>query len=250
MKYVNHITREELDTINRIRDDCSKLHIMQPPACFLSYEVKDADGNIIEGHNMLSKSWVRNFYNFMLQNLIGIPANYNGTVIDDAYGPGKVGLKNWIGIASIGTAMTSHTAPGVVTMGALSSVLGSSNDNQVGIIIGSSNAAESFEDYQLGSILASGIGAGQMSYQPQSLATLTYDAGTKKYTGVHSRIFNNNTGAAIDIKEVGWSWALAMASNDPHSKFLVSRDVLPSTVTVPPSGQLTVTYTLEQIFPA
>lgn len=261
--FKNHITKEELQTIDRIRDDCKKLHILNPPACFLSYDLKDADGKQIEAHHMLSKSWVRNFYVIMAQILMG--ASYKtGSADPDAltYGPGTLcpanisgDVPNPVGGISpensmqvpIGLFGTSQTA----VAGKMDSVLGPLNTTR-GIVLGSSDSPETFESFALSSIIPSGAAAGQLSYQAQINPEFIYDAATGKYTIIHRRIFNNNSGEPIIVKEIGWYRLFGYHNYSDKVRadtYLLSRDVLPAPVSIPDAGQFTVSYTLEQIFP-
>ena len=62
--------------------------------------------------------------------------------------------------------------------------------------------------------------------------------------------FDNNSGASIDVEEVG-IWALASSpSSSTHYHHLMIRDVLGSTVTVNDGQTLTVTYNLKTDVPA
>lgn len=256
--FKNHITKEELQTIDRIRDDCKKLHILNPPACFLSYDLKDADGKQIEAHHMLSKSWVRNFYVIMAQILMGASFK-TGSADPDAltYGPGTLCTANISG-AVPKTSRDSMQVPlglwgtdlkGIA--GKMDSVLGELNTT-MGIVLGSSDSPETFESAALSSIITSGAAAGQLSYQAQINPEFIYDAATGKYTIIHKRIFNNNSGEPIIVKEIGWYRRFGWHDTSDRVRsdtYLLSRDVLPAPVSIPDAGQFTVSYTLEQIFP-
>lgn len=261
--FKNHITKEEIQTIDRIRDDCKKLHILNPPACFLSYDLKDADGKQIEAHHMLSKSWVRNFYVIMAQILMG--ASYKtGSADPDAltYGPGTLCPANISGdvpnpsggsstVDSMQVPIGSGSSPSAPIPGKMDGVLGALNTT-IGIVLGSSDSPETFESFALSSIITSGAAAGQLSYQAQINPEFIYDAATGKYTIIHRRIFNNNSGDPITVKEIGWyrnfGWHRS-SYNTNTGVYLLSRDVLPAPVSIPDAGQFTVSYTLEQIFP-
>jgi len=63
------------------------------------------------------------------------------------------------------------------------------------------------------------------------------------------RYFNNNSGGDVNVNEV------ALVLNQPqggavYGKWMQSRDKLASTVTVPNTGQLKVTYTVQLAYPA
>lgn len=241
--FKNHVTQDDLKTIDRIRKDCGKLHILQPPTCFLSYELLDADGKQIESHNMLSKSWVRNFYNYIAANAMGVVSS----ALPEPYGPGSLVIgggpsnQSYIVYPSDPSGTSADTKPGRI-----SGVLGAANVDSYGILVGSSDEAESFESIGLGSKILSGAVAGKISYQQQENPSIEYDPASKKYTTRHSRFFNNNSGSDIVIKEIGWSRYLGWYL--PYAVF-IARDVLPSPITVPNAGQFKVTYTVEMVYP-
>ena len=74
------------------------------------------------------------------------------------------------------------------------------NDDAYGILAGTGVGAESSEDYALGTKIAHGIGAGQLSYGATTNTTGTITGG-KRFTV--SRTFTNLSGASITIQEVG-----------------------------------------------
>jgi hypothetical protein len=65
-----------------------------------------------------------------------------------------------------------------------------------------------------------------------------------------ARYFNNNSGADVSVNEV----ALALRGYQPGSSvpynYMTARDKLIATVTVPNTGQLKVTYTVQLTYPA
>ena len=132
---------------------------------------------------------------------------------------------------------TVSNAPGyIVTAG---------YDNQ-GILVGSGTNDESFEDYALQTKITTGNGAGQLSYTISNGHALSYNPATKTMTDQFIRYFNNNSGASINVNEVG-----LVTGVSPGGCFcMMSRDKLASTVAIPNTGQLKVTYTIQMTFPA
>jgi hypothetical protein len=227
----NLVTAEELAAIERVNNDCMKLHICPPPVTFVDMEVKNAAGEVIDSFLMKSNSWVRNAYNteacFMA---IGGPTSTDGG--SNTFREGSLKFKDTAGV---------ERTTSLVPLG-IDNYLGASGNSTGGIQVGTGNSAESLDFYKLESLIANGNASGQMNYAAGT-ASLSYNATSKKWTNVLSRIMNNNSGAPIDVKEVG----LVNYSSYP---FLMSRDLLATTVTVPNGGQLTVTYTIEMTFPA
>lgn len=205
------------------------MHVCPPPKTFLRLDVVGPDGEPLERYEDRAHSWVRNAYN--LQALYSLFAQ---SLTTGAYEAGSLRCKLMSG--TVGNNY-GYNITNLVSVGT------SANDT-AGILVGSSNNAESFESFALGAKIANGNGAGQLSYQIQPYVAPIYDSVTKKWTSSPVRIFNNNSGASIDVNEV------AMLAMGPPTQIMVCRDVLATTITVPNAGQLTVTYTIEMTFPA
>jgi hypothetical protein len=97
--------------------------------------------------------------------------------------------------------------------------------------------------------IANGVGAGQLSYIEQDPHVISYNPGTRVLTNTMVRYFNNNSGGDVNVNEV------ALVLNQPqggqvYGKWMQSRDKLAATVTVPNTGQLKVTYTVQLAYPA
>lgn len=218
--------RARLDALSK---ECVALHVPPPPVTWLTLKVEDADGNVVSNETIKANSWVRNFYNSMAL-FLGLPAVTTG-----AYGAG-----------CLRTMDTSGSTKNVSEYGdALPPRGGSAGSAATGIVVGTGVEAESFESVVLGTPVAEGTGAGQMSYLAGTLGTPSYNAVTKKWTQTITRIINNNSAGAIVVTEVG---IVAYTSNNKNT--LIDRTLLPAAVTVPAANKLTVTYTTEMTFPA
>jgi len=216
-----------------------ELHIPIPEA-FWELEVRDKDGRVIQSLRQRSHSWVRNAYNHMFSQLAG----KNGS--DTTFGAGKISIKDTGGTVRYGTAPIGHSSTDID--GSSYGYRGAAGDDTWGIQVGSGTNAESFEDYQLQAKIANGVGAGQLSYIQQDPHVITYNADTKVLSNTLVRYFNNNSGGSVNVNEV------ALVLNQPLSgvtgKWVQSRDKLAATVTVPNTGQLKVTYTVQLTYPA
>ena len=86
-----------------------------------------------------------------------------------------------------------------------------------------------------------------MQGEPHSI---TWIAGTLTLKNDIVRYFNNNSGADVDVTEV----AIVSHGYRPNSStdtyYMMARDLLTATVTVPDTGQLKVTYTIQLTYPA
>ena len=229
MEKVNLITEQEKRDIELIGRTAKKYHIMTPPVVFLELELKNRYGDIISSQTQLAKSWVRNAYNLLMQQ-VGF-----GEFLTDTFGAGYLTLKDTGGgIRGISWGLSffvnADTGEGNTTLG---------------IVVGSSDTAESFESYALGTIILHGETAGKLYYSAQS-KTKTYNAGTKKITVVHIRSVSGNP-TPITVKETGM-YANTFSTNG-YFYVMALRDVLTSPVTINDTETLTVTYKTEQTFP-
>lgn len=198
-----------------------ELNIPSPPEIFIGLQVHK-DGKLIFDDKQRGHSWTRNFYNFKCG--IGTNASMLSSSFGAGYMSGKV-----IGGTINGTVryLCNKIATGLI--GSLK-----------GIVVGTDDTAFSKEQYALGAIVAHGTGSGQLVYQASAFDSKAY--ASKVWTATSKRIFNNNSGGDITVKEVG------LYSDYGNNTFLTERSVLDPTVTVPNGAQLTVTYEISMDF--
>jgi hypothetical protein len=211
------------------------------PEVFLEIEVRMPDGRVLHHHKQRSHSWVRNGYNILVSNMCQI----NGS--DGAFGAGFINLKTTGGATISSANGCSHEWHNFENADG-KDYRGAAGITTNGIVVGSNAAAENFENSALGTLIANGVGAGQLSYVQGDAPVKSYNAGTLTYQVVHVRYMNNNSGGDVIVNEVG-----IYGSNylDGSTKaYMVSRDKLGATVTVPNTGQLKVTYTFQTVYPA
>jgi len=126
--------------------------------------------------------------------------------------------------------------------------MAASSEDGYGILVGSDNTAESFEDYVLNTQIVDGTGAGELSHVASESHAITWTVGTLTLKNELIRYFNNNSGGSIDVNEVALVFiGYGISSNQ---LFLTARDVLGATVAIPNTGQLKVTYTVSLVYPA
>jgi hypothetical protein len=179
-----------------------------------------------------SHTWVRNYYNLIFAGSAGGYTQWNTFVAAGSYGAGSLKIKFSGG--SEGNPNSGAYQPATnnnITTTAIS---------YGGIWIGTGDTAYSFEDYALAAIIANGSGTGEMAYGAMAHQTPAYTSGTKEWAQTMKRVFNNNSAAAIGVKEVGLAG---------YASTLNARDVLGSTDTINVGGQYTVTYTVKMTFP-
>lgn len=217
-----------------------ELHVPIPEA-FWELEVMDKDGKVIQRHRQRSHSWTRNAYNHMFSNLAAKDAD------DPTFGAGLLSVKHLDGtVYGMDFPFTygQYTVDGTGYYG----MRAAAGEDGRGIVVGSGTATESFEDYALQTQIANGTGAGQLSYIASEEHSVSYDTPTRVFQNQLVRYFNNNSGGDISVNEV----AIYCKIQQPGSArcHCYSRDKLATTVTVPDTGQLKVTYTVQLTYPA
>lgn len=109
-----------------------------------------------------------------------------------------------------------------------------------GILAGTGAVAPTINNYAMGTLIAHGVGAGQMSYSAMTYGTPAADASTSHFTC--TRNLANNSGGAITVNEIG----LAVRAYDTPGYalcyFLILRDVIGGGINVPNGQTLTINY--------
>ena len=207
---------------------------------FLTLEVRDSTGKIVQTYKDRAHSWNRNFYNLIYSQAaceeIDDPTTFGDGLLNYKKTDGTVGSSNQVGYIS--TAQPDIQAGGY---------RGASGDDTYGILVGSNTAAFDFNNYALVTKIANGTGSGQLSHVLGEIPVRTWTLATRVMKNEWTRYFNNNSGAAINVNEVGLVSSNMSGSGYPG---LVARDVLGSTVSVPNNGQLKVIYTVQITYPS
>jgi hypothetical protein len=214
-----------------LKDKCRELKVLAPPEIMIGLQVHEGGvltfDDVQRGH-----SWTRNFYNTLLSfySLCG------GT--SASFGAGYINAKaTTAGVANgdrtIYVANSATSAHGIIE---------DATTGNYGIKIGTDDTAFSPEQYTLISPAAT------LASIAMGVATLSYDAGTHIWKATISRIFNNNTGSSVTIKETGLYWSENIFQ--VTGIFMWERSVLSPTVTVANGAQLTVTYEISMDFSA
>jgi hypothetical protein len=169
-----------------------------------------------------SHSWTKNHYKRLFCQGAACSHSYPDLVCVDTAGTNlnASSLKVAIGISQID-----------------GSVLGSATDASYGIVVGTDDTAETWNDYALGAQISHGAGAGQLEYALQNSPGFS---GNKTIT--HSRSFTNNSAGTVTIKEVGLIFYTSVNSFSETNKVLYARDVLGTPVDVDNGEIITVNY--------
>lgn len=210
------------------------------------------NGKMVTHRKQRSHSWTRNAYNLIFCQL----GSSNPT--DATFGSGLLSYRKTNGditryTGSYGAWVTYIDYYDPETRENESAGRGSraaANDAGHGLVVGSSNAAEDFDHYNLQSPISNGLGAGQLSMIAQEVPVLSYDAGTKTITDTLVRFMNNNSGGDITVGEVGYICKMQTGTAYSMSLFLFSRDVLDPVVLIPDAGQIRIQYQVSLVYPA
>jgi len=239
--------REEHDRIRQDGIIRLRYDLEMPLAHLTVRSYRGQDGkDMTHQYRDRAKSWVRNMYNWGVTEACGAVQS----MFDDASGAGAVYGAGSARYRNTGGSILTSTLGTHITTGARTANLwlGTANSNTRGIIVGTGTAAETMDGdptgYRLQTAIDSGNGAGELYYQAHDPQVVeSWDAGTRRLTMRHRRLFNNNSGGQIDVSEVGIYVLLyySTASTD----CMICRDLLGAAVPVYDGGQLEVIYDIE-----
>lgn len=212
------------------------------PMMHIKVEATNPDGSAGEKYEGRSRTFNRNFWNAVFTQYSGVAVS-SGT-----FGAGVLSVKNTSGTTkTIGGRYLDNPNPTLNGADAGGIVVGGLG-LATGIVVGTGSTAESFENNTLVTLVAHGTGAGQLSYAAQVSPTPSYVAGTKTWTSLYTRIFNNNSGGTIIVAETGIYYSFTVVGST--ATVMAERTLLGATVSVLNAGQLTITYTITLTFPA
>lgn len=190
----------------------------------LDWQVRDSDGKIVSSHIRKSESYVRQFLDLLLLkfsdvNMLGLP------VLDTS-----------------DATLYLPNSPEIFYSDALA------NNQLYGIIVGTGNTAPDISDNHIETIIAHGVGAGQMSYGAVTFGAPASDATTSQFT--ITRNFANGSGGAITVNEIAlyvkavWSDPIIsfQTAIGRVAYFMVLRDVIAGGIAVANGQTLTVNY--------
>lgn len=233
---------EEEKKFAELRERCRNLKVLTVPDVFIGLQVHDRNGVLVFDDLQRGHSWTRNFYNFAFCAMADSPTT------SSTFGAGYMNAKNNVGSVADNATYTLCKTSNMLGNG----FHGSIGYNTKGIVVGTGNAAFSLADYILNTVIAHGNASGELFYQAQANAVPSYDStpGAEKWTNVHTRLFNNNSGAAITVKETGLMWFGGIFASSASAYYLLERSVLDPVVEVANGAQLTVTYSISMDFSA
>jgi len=213
---------------------------------WIEITVRDKHGRVIQHGKHEMRSFVNNFLK-LFAGMLSAPGNtptamgyygvYASTSVIDPTGATQTIYIEWYGNANAagGGVVCAAKAPG--------------SDDSYGIVVGSGSTTLTLDQYTLATKISHGTGSGQLSYGISTFDDLGLDMTVSPpvYRFRLLRTFTNNTSAPININEVGIIgrsyWKFTSVAQD--IKYMISRDVLPTTYTVPAGGTATVAITIE-----
>jgi len=198
----------------------SKKAILKVIKSYLEYEIRDKHGRLIEKKKLKSRTWTKNFMELM-RVLFG---ESTSELVDTSGNPHGVSPSD---------------------LGSITAKAPEGNDSY-GVLVGSSNTAPDKTSYALNSKISHGDGSGQLHYMETSVSVVSLGDGEMDV--YVSRDFKNNSGADINIGEVGLAVKLTLGGADNY--FLIYHSALSSLVTVPADATITWKVHLKHTFVA
>jgi hypothetical protein len=196
----------------------------------LEIELVDGNGRVVKRHRQTARS--------LLNNFISMLKGYFACRYCTDIGHGNVTVTAEDGTVTSYPNQSSTVSKYTCTM--KWNANGDVGDVSQGIIVGSSDAANSLTTYKLGAKIGHGSGSGQLYYNPMYIGSVTNPSGGI-LEFVISRTFSNLSPATITVKEVG-ILVKEIDATGGYKIFLIARDVLSTPMDVPPGYALTVRY--------
>jgi hypothetical protein len=202
---------------------------------YLTRKIIAPDGSILKSVTDRAHSWCRCAFNILLSNLGSV------NIDDTSFGAGYLSIREPDGdIFYHNRTVTtySYSAP--------------AGDTSYGIVVGTSNAGYSFDDYKLWNQISHGISSGSLCYW-DTVRTSSFIDSNSKYRSIISRYFNNNSGGDVTVNEVGLVAAIYYSSGSSYYssvRALMSRDVLETSDVLQNAFKYYVEYTMITSYPS
>jgi len=220
---------------------------LNPMRGFIEIEVRDREGKVIQRGRHEMKSFTNNFLK-IIEGFFNAYGNYPPRYGAMPAAKATVTVPDGSSKDAWTEAYTNARRGGGVAM----ATRAGANVDSYGIIVGSGTTPFNLNNYALATKIAHGTGSGQLVYDAMSLDDLGLDTSVSPpvYRMRLMRGFKNLTSSSITIAEVGISarnyWKTDVGGlND--IVFLIARDVLPSSYTVPAGGSATVIIVIEVV---
>ncbi len=213
------------------------------PKLYIGIKV-EKEGKVLSERKEIGHSWTRNAWNAFTASMLGMAGGGSSHAF---LGPGMMNARE-VGSCYIfnGTDYTfQYSRANSFTFYNNGPYNSNAGNHNFGILIGANVNGYGFcaNSVDLYNKIPHGTSAGQMSHQAQAAPVASYDTETRKWKNTITRIFNNNSGDAITVREIG----LVFFSGTfyPTNSCLFAHDILDTPEIVPNAAQLTVVYEIE-----
>ncbi|MEM1563004.1 MAG: hypothetical protein QXV75_08495 [Candidatus Bathyarchaeia archaeon] len=198
------------------------------PSLWIEYEVKSRDGKVLDKGKVESQTWVGNIV-ALISSLL---AHWGITSQTNLYY-----LRTRADILD-----TTDTARDTMLPVYTNSPVGGAapaGNTDAGILVGSSDAPVTINQYNLINLITHGSGQGQLQYGETTVDPLVKGS---TWTLRIIRTFTNASGATVTVKEFGLFIRLGTRDSPYTYSAMLARDVPPSPVNVPNGSTLTLRY--------
>jgi hypothetical protein len=237
---------KEEKKFEELRNKCRDLKVPAPPEIMIGLKVHDKNGVLTFDDVQRGHSWTRNFWNNLFGTIADAAASGSNT-----FGAGYLSSK-----IPAGTIFYNALYCGCRGPNGAHTILGFGFHNNganstFGIVVGTGDTAFSVEQVVLVTQIAHGNSATQLAHNAMIAPVTAYTAGSKTWKNTATRIFNNNSGSSITVKECGlYSQPMSIGDTGGQRTLMIERSVLSPTVAVANGAQLTVTYEISMDFSA
>lgn len=225
---------------------------LEPIRGLIDIEVRDCKGIIVKKGRHKMRSFVNNFMK-VLEAFIrargGVLYPYGGlycsaSIVKPDGSSATIAIEYYPGDTYGGGTAIALVAP--------------DNDASYGIVVGSGTTTVDLNNYALASQIPHGSGSGQLDYDAVSISDLGLDTSVSPpvYRIRLVRGFKNLSGGDVTINEVGliarnywkrYNVSAGVGYIDYDVKYMIARDVLPTSYTVPSGGSAVVAVTVEVV---
>jgi hypothetical protein len=192
-------------------------------------EVRDKNGKLISRQHGKSHSWLMQFIQMLMAEW-----QYSA----GGSSPPAVAIKD-----ETGTARNMPSPYGISYNTGAFAINCPAGSSEYGVKVGGGETPNAINTYALASPISHGTGSGQLVYGAHTIESVINPSGGDLTFRV-TRVFTNNSGATVTVREIGISTKRFDQSNN-YRIFLFVRDVLPSPTNVPDSATLTIRYTVK-----
>jgi len=232
------MTDKEVDSLyDEMRELAAELHVPLPHERLIVETISASSGERTKHIDRYSKSFTRNVYNIWLMNLAPF---LQGTTYADGSKASKVRastIKNYVNTSLCTQEAELNPGIGYYVTGTLT---------VYGVVVGTGNTPESFDDYTVETLIPHGTGGGQLSYAGMTQNSSGWDVGGGYWHNKYTRPFTNGSGGTVTVYEFIQYWGAWVPS---FMTFLFSRDVEAGGIAVPNGDVLEVSYEHRVTFP-